>query len=106
MAPVAAAAIVLLRAGAPGVETRIRDTRLDAAADGDARAGARVVLQVRGGDGSRVMSFIVAAVSRLAAAAAIGMVVMLVQRRSKQGAALSRPMEQAHVLLCLAGALM
>jgi uncharacterized membrane protein YhiD involved in acid resistance len=43
---------------------------------------------------------------RLTVAAAIGAVVVLVQRRSNNGPALSRPMEQAHVLLCLAGALM
>ena len=51
-------------------------------------------------------SLILDAVVRLAAAAAIGMVVVIVQRRSKSGPALSRPLEQAHVLLCIAGALM
>jgi hypothetical protein len=50
--------------------------------------------------------FILDAALRLAVAAAIGMVVVVVQRRSKSGAARSRPLEQAHVLLCLAGALM
>ena len=46
------------------------------------------------------------AILRLAFAAAIGMVVVVMQRRSKDGPALSRSLEQAHVLLCLAGALM
>ena len=46
------------------------------------------------------------AIVRLAFAAALGLVVVVMQRRSKNGPTLSRPLEQAHVLLCLAGALM
>jgi hypothetical protein len=51
-------------------------------------------------------SVLVDASVRLTVAAAIGTAVVVVQRRCKSGPALSRPLEQAHVLLCLAGALM
>lgn len=51
-------------------------------------------------------SFIVDASVRLTVAAGIGAAVVVIQRRSKGGPPLSRPLEQAHVLLCLAGALM
>ena len=46
------------------------------------------------------------AAARLALAAGIGLLVVVLQRRSGREQALSRPLEQAHVLLCLAGALM
>jgi len=42
----------------------------------------------------------------LLAAACIGMLVVAVQRWTRREHPLSRSMEQAHVLLCLAGALM
>ncbi|MBI4888744.1 MAG: DUF4956 domain-containing protein [Acidobacteria bacterium] len=44
--------------------------------------------------------------ARLLGAACIGVVVVAIQRRTRHGRPLTRSMEQAHVLLCLAGALM
>ena len=43
--------------------------------------------------------------AKLLAAAAIGLTIVLVQRRARPQQPLTRSMEQAHVLLCLAGAL-
>jgi uncharacterized membrane protein YhiD involved in acid resistance len=43
---------------------------------------------------------------RLLVAACIGVIVVAVSRRTRRGRPLTRSMEQAHVLLCLAGALM
>ena len=43
---------------------------------------------------------------RLLVAACIGVLVVAVQRWTRRGRPLTRSMEQAHVLLCLAGALM
>ena len=44
--------------------------------------------------------------ARLLVAACIGIMVVAVQRWTRRGRPLTRSMEQAHVLLCLAGALM
>ena len=44
--------------------------------------------------------------TRLLVAASIGALVVAVQRWTRRGRPLTRSMEQAHVLLCLAGALM
>ena len=43
---------------------------------------------------------------RLLVAACIGVLVVAVQRWTRRSGPLTRSMEQAHVLLCLAGALM
>jgi hypothetical protein len=43
--------------------------------------------------------------AKLAAAAGIGLIIVFVQRRARREQPLTRSMEQAHVLLCLAGAL-
>lgn len=45
------------------------------------------------------------AAARLIAGAAIGLLVVGIQRRVRRDQPLTRPMEQAHVLLCVAGAL-
>lgn len=53
-----------------------------------------------------VLAHASSAAGRLALAAGIGLLVVVLQRRSRREQALSRPLEQAHILLCLAGALM